>query len=205
MPPRVAPALALVALAAACGGQRQRLDEVHGPEGLVEVLPRDAFVEVDGVPLGPGARTVAIRDPRLEHRVVARAPGFETLEVRVPASLLLGGRVGLVLRPVGFGVGRRLELDEPSGLTSAAALLLRAGLEREAAEYAGRAAEVAPEAPAPRRVLADAMLRLGRRNRAVQEYSAYLALAPPEAPDRPEVERRVEQLRGDIGLPGSAR
>jgi hypothetical protein len=204
MPPRV-PALVALLAVAACGPPRQRLEDVHGPEGLVEVLPRDAFVEVDGVPLGPGARTLAVRDPRVEHRVVARAPGFETLELRVPASLLLGGRVGLVLRPSGFGIARRLELDEPGGLAAAGAFLLRGGREREAAEYAARAAELAPEAPLPRRVLGDAFLRLGRRERAAQEYSAYLALAPADAADRREVERRVEQLRGDVGLPGTAR
>ena len=197
-------ALPLLVVALACSS-RQRFEDVNGAEGLVEVLPRSAMVEVDGVLLGPGSRTLPVPDRRAVHRVTARAPGFETLEVRVPAALLAGGRVALVLRPEGFGVARRLELDEPTGLTAAAALLLRNGRTREGMQYAARAAELAPDLPAPHRLLGDAYLREGRKDRALDEYGAYLAHATPGAPDRAEVQARVGALRGDLTVPGEPR
>jgi tetratricopeptide (TPR) repeat protein len=201
------PGAALLALlAAACGGPRaERFEDVAGAEGLVQVLPSGAHLEVDGVPLGPGSRAVPVRDPTRVHRVRASAAGFQPHEVEVPAQELAGGRVGLALRPEGFGSARTLSYDEPSGLSAAAALLLRAGRSQDALEYAQRAAELAPDAAPPRRVLGDAWLRLGRPERAIPEYSAYLAAAPPDAPDRREVEDRLSRLRGDIALPGSAR
>jgi tetratricopeptide (TPR) repeat protein len=205
LPCRTVPRLALAALSLAACAQRQRFEDANAPEGLVEVLPRSAVVEVDGVVLGPGSRTLPVHDRGATHRLSARAPGFEPIEVRVPASLLAGGRVGLVLRPAGFGVARPLELDEPSGLASAAALLLRHGRADEAAQYAARAAEVAPNAPAPRRILGDAWLAAGRRDLAVREYATWLTLAPADDPARPEVERRVSELRGDIDVPARPR
>lgn len=203
---RPAGALAsFVAAVLACAAPQQRFEDVNGPQGLIEVLPRDALVEVDGAPPGAGAVTLPISDRRRVHAVVVRAPGFETLEAQIPAEQLAGGRVGLALRPQGFGSARPLDMDEPTGLTAAAALLLRGGRDREAAEYAQRAAELAPEAPGPRRLLADAYLRSGHRERALQEYAAFLAHAPRDAPERAEVERRVAALRGDLSMPERAR
>jgi predicted Zn-dependent protease len=209
-PPRairasLAPARALLAAVLACAAPQQRFEDVNGPEGLIEVLPRDARIEVDGAPLGAGAATLPVTDRRRVHAVVVRAPGFEVLETRVPAEQLAVSRVGLALRPQGFGSARPLDMDEPSGLAAAAALLLRAGRDRDAAEYAARAVELAPDSPGPRRLLGDAYLRSGRRERALQEYAAFLAHAPRDGPERAEVERQVAALRGDLAMPEAKR
>jgi hypothetical protein len=195
----------LAAVALACSSPRPRLDQVSPPEGFVEVLPRSAELSVDGVVVGPGARTLPVRDPARVHRLRATAAGFHPAELELPGEKLAGARVGLVLRPDGFGEGRELDMDEPAGLASAAALLLRGGHAEEATQYASRAAELAPEAPLPHRVLGDAWLRLGQRERAADAYAAYLAHARPDAPERPDVERRLGVLRGDLELRGSAR
>jgi predicted Zn-dependent protease len=200
MSPRRAATLAALA-ALACAGPPQRFEDVNAPEGLVEVLPRAAQVEVDGRPLGAGAAAVAVPDRRRGYRIAVRAPGFEPAEVTVPGEALAGARVGVALRPLGFGAARPLDLDDPASLSDAAALLLRSGRAPEAAEYAARAAELAPAAPTPRRLLADAHLRAGRREDALREYAAYLVHAPPDAPDRARVEERVAALRGDLVLP----
>jgi predicted Zn-dependent protease len=202
MPPRCTiPAIAAAALA--CAAPQQRFEDVSGAEGLIEVLPRGAAVEVDGQPRGVGAVTVPIRDREQVHTVVVRAPGFEVAAVEIAASELAGGHVGIALRPAGFGAARPLAMDDPASLVAAAALLLRAGRDGEAAEYAEHAAELAPSAPAPRRLLGDAYLRLGRKDRALDAYVAYLERAPEDAPERAEVEERVAAMRGDLTLPST--
>jgi predicted Zn-dependent protease len=195
----------LAAVALACSGARPRLDQVSPPECLVEVLPRSAELSVDGVAVGPGARTLPIRDPARVLRLRATAAGFEPAELEVTGEKVAGARVGLALKPDGFGAWRTLDLDEPAGLASAGALLLRGGRADEAIQYASRAAELDPGAPLPHRVLGDAWMRLGQHERAADSYAAYLAHARPDAPDRSEVERRLGALRGDLELRGSAR
>jgi tetratricopeptide (TPR) repeat protein len=167
----------------------------------VEVLPRSATLSLDGAPLGPGARTVAVPDPAHVYRFSASARGFAPAQHDAEGARLAGARIGLVLRPAAFGEARRLDLDEAGGLAAAAALLERTGQHQAALEYAERSVELAPEAPLGHRVAGDAALALGRQKRAVAEYSAYVQLAP-DAADRPAIERRVEELRGDITIPG---
>jgi hypothetical protein len=192
--------IALLSFAASACAPRQRFEDLEGPEGLVEVLPRSAQLEVDGVAMGPGGRALPVRDPARVHRLRATAEGFEPAEVTVEGAALAGTRVGLVLRPLGFGAARGLSMDEPAGLHAAAASLLRGGRAREAVEYAARAAELAPQAAPPHRVLADAWLSLGARERAARAYAAWLERAPADAPGRAEVERRLSELRGDLDM-----
>jgi predicted Zn-dependent protease len=203
MSPRALAAASIAALS--CATAPERFEDAAPSQGLIEVLPRHADVEVDGVPVGPGSYLLPVRAGDRLHRVRVRALGFDDHEVEVPAAMLRGGRLGLALRPAGYGIGRPLDMDDPATLADAAAFLVRRGRSREAGEYAARAAELAPEAPLPRRVLGDAYLAQGDHARAAREYSSYLASASPDAPDRPEVERRVGELRGDLTFPGSKR
>jgi tetratricopeptide (TPR) repeat protein len=198
--PRRATLAALAACASACAAPRQPWRETRPAEVMIEVLPRDADVAVDAGPARRGARTVPVPDPAHRYLFRGSAPGFAPAEVARPGAELAGARIGLVLRPDGFGSARRLDLDEPEGLAAAGAALLRAGRPAQAIEYAGRAAELAPEEPLPRRVLGEAYRLTGARARAAQELSAYLRAAP-DAPDREEVERAVEALRGDVVVP----
>jgi tetratricopeptide (TPR) repeat protein len=193
-------AAALVA-AAACATPKQSWNETTPPEVFVEVLPHAAELAVDGAPLGPGARTVPVPDAQHVYVFRAAARGFAPAERSGPGAKLAGARLGLVLRPDGFGAARRLDMDEPSGLTAAAALLERAGQHEAALQYAERAVELAPDAALPRRVLGDAYRATGKRRQAIQEYSAYLQYAP-DAPDRAQIEGEVEHLRGDMTIPG---
>ena len=170
------------------------------PEVFVDVLPRSAELTVDGAPLGPGSRAVPVPDPSRRYLFRAAAPGFQGVERADDGARLAGARIGLVLRPDGFGSARRLQLDDGDGLAAAAALLERRGQHLAALEYARRAVEVAPREPRAQRVLGDAALALGRQQDAIQAYSAYLRLAP-DAPDAAAVERRVERLRGDQVVP----
>jgi len=94
----------------------------------------------------------------------------------------------------------KLDAGDGESMASAASLLLRAGKVQQAAEYAERAVEVSPQNPRARRALGLAHQRLGHRDRAIQELSQYLQLAP-HSPDRAEVERQIEEARGDLTIP----
>jgi tetratricopeptide (TPR) repeat protein len=203
MPPLRA-VLAAALFAACAGPARTTWSEATPPEVFVEVLPRDAQVALDGVPLGVGPRSVPVPDAQRRYTLRASAAGFAPDERSADGAQLAGARLALVLRPDGYGESRLLDYDEAAGLASAAAALVRGGRPAQAMDYAERAAELAPDAPLPRRVLGDASWALGRRQRAAAEYAAYLAAAP-EAPDRPAVEARVEELRHDVTIPGVAR
>ena len=196
-----AAAIATLSNGACATWSSQPRREVEPLEALVEVLPRDAELWVDGVAAGRGARTVPVPDPDHVYVISAAAPGFAPEQRGGEGALLAGARIGIVLRPEGFTRHLRLELDEPAGLTAAGAALLRAGRPAQAADYGARAAELAPDEPAPHRLLADAYRAAGDRVRAAREYAIYLLLAP-DAPDREEVERQVERLRVDVQLPG---
>jgi len=200
MPPPPRALVAALALALSCAAPRQTWHETTPPEVLVEVLPRAAQVALDGVAIGSGSRTVAVPDPARRYRFRVSAQGFVPAERDGEGARLAGARLGIALRPEGFGSARPLELDDGEGLAAAAALLERRGGHRLALEYAERAAEVAPEAALGQRVLGDAARALGLRRRAIDGYSAYLRLAP-EAPDRAAVAARLEELRGDVALP----
>jgi predicted Zn-dependent protease len=193
------PALA-AALAAACTPARQPWSEAVAarPEVFVDVLPRDAEVRVDGAYLGRGS--VALPLGSGPSRVMVRAQGFETRVVEVDPRVHAGARLGVVLRPAGFGEGRRLEIDDAAGLAAAGAWLLREGKVAEAAWYAERAVEAAPSTPQPRKVLGLALVKQGKKGRAAQELSYYIQYAP-QAPDRDEIEVLVARLRGDIAFP----
>ncbi len=185
----------------ACATSKQSWRETAPPEVFVEVLPRSAQLVLDGRPLGAGSRAVAVPDPGHVYVFQARAPGFGAAERSAEGARLGGARLGIVLRPDGFGAARLLDLDDAGGLAQASALLERRGQHREAVEYAEHAVELAPEAPAPRRVLGAALMALGDQRRAIQEYSTYIQLAP-DARDRRDVERLVAKLRGDVTIPG---
>jgi predicted Zn-dependent protease len=197
---RVQAAALAAALAVACAPARQPWSEAvpARPEVFLDVLPRNAEVRVDGAPVGDGPVTVRIGE--MGAQVEVRAGGFEPRLLALDPKVHAGARVGVVLRPSGFGGGRRLEIDEASGLAAAGAWLLRSGKVVEAAWYAERAVEAAPSAPEPRRVLGLALAKQGQKRRAAQELSHYLQYAP-SAPDRVEIEGMVTQLRGDIAIP----
>lgn len=189
-------AAALALLGACAGGKQPWREQAQSREVFLDVLPRTADVLVDGQRIGRGPQPLALRDRSVEVRFLAE--GFEDGAVSLDASAA-GSRIGVALRPVGWGTERPLDIDEPTGLTTAAAVLLRAGRALEASQYADRAAEVAPGNPQAHRVAGLAHLKLGRKGRAAQELSRYLELAPA-SPDREEIERLVGQLRGDFAV-----
>jgi tetratricopeptide (TPR) repeat protein len=182
-----------------CAAERQSWRDLAPPEALVEVLPRAALVELDGRLLGAGSRTVPVPEPTRLYKIRATAPGFEPAEVEQPGEKLAGSRLGMALRPEGFGFGRRIDLDDPSSLTLAAAQLEREGRAPEAVEYAERALSMA-ELPLAHRVLGAAYARLGDRRASIRHYADYLGLAP-DAPDAAAISRALEKARGDITIP----
>lgn len=193
-------ALALLPLLAACAGERPTLRDVAPPELYLEVLPRHALLELDGVGVGKGSRAIPA-PPAGAHVLVASADGFEPLERALPQGSLDGVRVGVALRPEGFGASRRLELDEPAGLAVAAAALGRTGRHRDALDYASRAAALDGRHALAQRALGDALAALGRRDEARAAWGRYLLLAP-DAPDAREVEARMGAGRATFEVPG---
>ena len=192
-------ALATVVLATACAAEKASFREIAPPELYVEVLPRGALLELDGVGQGKGSRGLPAPPPG-EHVLVVSAEGFEPLDRPLPKGSLDGIRIGVALRPEGFGGARRLDFDEPTGLAAAAAALLRVGRPRDARDYAARAAALDDRAALAQRVLGDALAALGQKNEARAAWGRYLILAP-DAPDRAEVERRMGEGRTTIDLP----
>lgn len=167
-------------------------------EVLLDVLPPDAEVRQDGALIGAGSLTVKLgAEPST---LELAAAGFDPARVTLDPRTQAGARVGVALRPAGFGAARPLSLEDAPGLAAASAWLLRAGKVAEAVAYAERGVESSPSAPAPRRALGLALAKQGKRARAAQELSQYLQLAPG-APDRAEVEATVERFRGDISIP----
>jgi tetratricopeptide (TPR) repeat protein len=203
MLPRPAVRAAHLALAAALGSAacatpgHQPAREAAPAEVLVEVLPREAELWVDGVDAGRGTRTVPVPDAEHVYTFHAAAPGFAAVERAGDGAELAGARVAMVLPPVGLATARQLDLDDPAGLLVAGAALLRDGRAAQAVEYGERAAELTPGEAAPHRLVAEAARAAGDRARAAREYAAYLRLAP-DAADRDEVERAVDELRADV-------
>jgi hypothetical protein len=192
----------LLALSACAAKQPWHQAMAPGSEVFVDVLPRSAEVRLDGRTLGRGSFSVPLGTGPAALEVMAQ--GFER-EVRVlDPRRQVGERVGVALRPIAFGEGRKLDADEPTGLASAAAALLRRGSAAHAVEYAERAAELAPQWPEAHRILGLALRKMPQtrqiRIRAAQELSAYLASAP-DATDRIDITRAIEELRGDISIP----
>ena len=198
-PLRSIPLLGLALAAAACGPKQVTWDEVRPPEAYLDSLPGGALLRVDGADAGRTPLSIPVRDPGRTFELRLEAPGFEPLETRRGGSQLAGARVLLVLRPVGFGSQRRLDVEDPVGLVQAAAVLVKAGRPREALAFATASVQAGDGAVA-HRVAGDAWLQLGDRNRAAQEYSLYLSMAPG-APDRAAVEKAIAAARGDIALP----
>jgi len=194
--------LAFPLLLAACAPARESWRQVvpQRPEVLVDVLPREAEVRAHGNPVGVGARPVEVGPEPTPVQVLA--PGFEKADLLLTLPQA-GTRVGVALRPAGFGGGRPLDMDEPGGLAAASGALLKLGRNAEALQYAERAVELNPKLGVARRALGLALLKAppSRRNRdrAVFELSAYLTSAA-DAPDRRQIERIVEGLRGDISI-----
>jgi tetratricopeptide (TPR) repeat protein len=201
MTPRPGIALATLLAASALGGcaHRESWADVHTPVVLVEVLPPQAEVVMDGRPLGRGSGTQPVPDRRRRYRFQATAEGYEPLEVEVEGEKLAGAEVRLVLRPAGFGRARRLEAGEPAGLAQAAAALLRAERVDDAILYAERSLTLA-ETPLAHKVVGRAYGRKGNKKESVRHYSAYLTLAP-DAPDAREIADAVEKARGDLTIP----
>jgi tetratricopeptide (TPR) repeat protein len=189
----------LLLLAAACAAEKESVRELAPPELYLEVLPRGALLELDGVGVGTGSRGIPAPPPGA-HALVVSAEGFEPLERPLPEGALDGVRIGVALRPEGFGASRRLDLDEPDGLASAATTLGRSGRHRDAHDYAARAAALDARHALAQRALGDALAALGKRNEARAAWGRYLLLEP-DAPDRAEVERRVGEGRTTIDLP----
>jgi tetratricopeptide (TPR) repeat protein len=191
--------LAALALLAGCAAGKDAFREVAPPELLLEVLPRDALLELDGAGVGRGSRAVPAPAPG-EHVLVASADGFESLERTLPPGTLDGVRVGVALRPAGFGASRRLDLDDPAGLAAAAMALGRVGRQRDAHDYAARAVALDPGHAPAQRALGDALAAQGRRDEARAAWGRYLLIAP-DAPDAAEVERRMGEGRATFEVP----
>jgi len=190
--------LSLALLTLACAPAKQPWAAPR-PEVLVDVLPRSAEIRINGALVGTGPTVLSLAAEPAAVEVLA--PGFEKGAATLDPRLHAGGRVGVVLRPIAFGDGRRLDIDDAPGLTIAGAWLLRAGQAAEAAGYAERAVELAPSGAQARRVLGLSLERLGQKKRAAVELSQYLQLSPPDAPDREQIEAAVARLRGDIAFP----
>jgi hypothetical protein len=189
-------AIAVLAAALACAGARPRAREAAEPaEVLVEVLPRDAEVELDGRPVGRGGMTLPAPDASVPHVVRVSADGYVPDERALPRESLAGARIGAALRPDGLG-GPPLDYDDAAGLAVAAAFLVSTGASRDAADYAERAVTLEPALPLAQRALGDAFGALGSPRRAAEAWSRYLQLAP-DAPDAPDVARRLGQVRGE--------
>jgi PEGA domain len=197
---RLGCALATVALAAAagCGCARRQPAPGAPRELLIEVLPRGARVSLDGRPVGQGSRAVPA-PPAGEHVLSVEADGYEAGGQPLPEGELAGIRVAVALRPSGFATPRALDFDDAEGLAAAAAFLVRAGLDRDATDYAARASALEPRLPAAHRVRGDALLRLGDRPGAIAEWTEYLRL-DPAAPDAADVSDRIERARSDVSV-----
>jgi tetratricopeptide (TPR) repeat protein len=190
-------AAALLAAGISCAGAPRRPADVAGtPDLLVQVLPRDAEVALDGRPLGRGERTVVAPDDAESHVLRVSAAGFATEERALPAEPLAGARVAAALRPEGLA-GAALDYDDAPGLAAAAAFLVDTGEARDAADYAARAASLDPRLPHAQRALGDAFHALGAPRRAAEAWSRYLHLAP-DAPDADEVARRLEAADAEV-------
>lgn len=198
--PRLVPILGLAL--AACAGQKESWKSLQQPDFSIEVLPRNATVEVDGRPAGRGAASRTVVDAGRRYRLRVTASGFEPLQVEVDGSKLSGGQTVLVLRPVGFGSQRRLDAGDPGGLAQAALTLLRAGRIDDAWDYAQRSSELGDTALV-HKVLGGIHARKGDRRQAGRHYSEYLVLAP-DAPDAKQIAAEVERLRGDLTVPAPA-
>ncbi|MBI5069665.1 MAG: tetratricopeptide repeat protein [Deltaproteobacteria bacterium] len=196
---RILGAMALCGVLA-CATEKQAWSEALPVqvEVLLEVLPPEAAVILDGAVVGAGTTTLKLGAAPATVQVTA--DGFEALQVTLDPKLHAGARVGMVLRPSGYGEGRPLAIDDANGLAAASGWLLRAGRVADATAYAERAVQASPAAPAPRRALGLALAKQGKRGRAAQELSQYLQLAPGAA-DRAEIEAAVERFRGDISIP----
>jgi hypothetical protein len=188
----------LAAWAAACGGRRVPPEEAKAPELLVEVLPPDAAVSLDGRPLGRGSRAVPAPPPGDGPRVLrVEADGYEPAERPLEDGSLAGVRVAAVLRPLGFASFRILDYDDPEGLALAAAHLALVGERpRDALAYAERALALEPGTALAHRAAGDARAALGEAGRAVSSWTEYLRLAP-EAPDAARVAERIEDARAE--------
>lgn len=191
-------AVGLTGALAACAGEKLPPSTLAPPELLVEVLPRNALLELDGVGQGKGSRSLPAPAPG-EHVLVVSAPGFEPVERPLPRGPLDGVRVGVALAPEGPGQAQPLDLDEPAGLARASAVLCRAGRHRDALDYASRAVALDGRFPAAQRALGDALAGLRRQDEARAAWGRYLLLAP-DAPDAAAVARRMEEGRTTFEL-----
>jgi hypothetical protein len=199
---RLLAALAAVAALGACGGPRVPPEEVAPPELLVEVLPPDAAVSLDGRALGRGSRAIP-PPPSGEGPWLLRveAEGYEPAERPLDDGSLAGVRVAAALRPLGLASYRAVDYDDPEGLALAAAHLARGGERpRDALAYAERALSLDPGTALAHRAAGDARAALGEAGRAVSSWGQYLRLAP-DAPDAAAVARRIEDARGELALP----
>jgi len=181
MPPRSLAVLLLAVLATACASPpKATWSDVNPPEAYVETLPPGALVAVNGVEVGKGPLSFPVRDESRTYVLRLTAPGFEPLE----ASFA--------------GAKRVLTAGEPVGLVQAAVALLRADRPADALAFA-QASMAAGDSPQAHRAAGEAYRRLGDRNRAIQEFSIYVTMAP-DAPDRKTVEQAIAAARKDIQM-----
>ena len=203
MPPRSLALLLLAVLATACASPpRATWSDVNPPEAYVETLPPGALVAVNGVEVGKGPVSVPVRDESRTYVLRLTAQGFEPLEASFAGAKLGGSRLELVLRPVGFGSQRLLAAGEPVGLVQASVALLRADRPADALAFA-QASMAAGDSPQAHRAAGEAYRRLGDRNKAIQEFSIYVTMAP-DAPDRKTVEQAIAAARKDIQMSAPA-
>jgi len=199
MTPRTIAAVTLAGLSVACASaQPVTWKQAVPPEVYVETLPPGALVTSNGVEIGKAPLSLQIPDEAGAYLIRATAPGFEPWESRLSGEKLAGTRLDLVLRPEGFGSQRRLASGEPVGLVQAAYALLRADRPADALAFA-QASLAAGDSPQAHKVAGEAYRRLGDRNRAIQEWSLYVSLAP-DAPDRKAVEQAIAGARKDIPM-----
>jgi tetratricopeptide (TPR) repeat protein len=199
LPPTARLALLLAVGLTACAAEKQPFRSAMEPQLRLEVLPTGALIELDGIGVGRGSCSTPAPEPG-EHVLVVSADGFEPVERQLSRGSLDGVRVGVVLRPEGFGGTRRLDYDEPTGLAVAGAALQKAGRHRDAHDFAARAAALDGRLPLAQRVLGDALAALGRRDEARAAWGRYLFLQP-DAPDAAEVEKRMMQGRATFDMP----
>ena len=199
MTPRTIAAVTLAGLSLACASSPPvTWKEVSPPEVHVETLPPGALVAANGAEVGKAPLSIPVPDAERTYQLRATAEGFEPSEAQLSGKTLAGTRLDLVLRPVGFGTQRRLTSDDPVGLAQAASALLRADRPKDALAFA-QASLGAGDSPQGHKISGEAYRRMGERNKAVQEFSIYLTMAP-DAPDRKAIEQAIASARKDIPM-----
>jgi tetratricopeptide (TPR) repeat protein len=130
--------------------------------------------------------------PHFEAAIAARMPSADPY-LGLAACQVQRGRPAAAIDTL--RAAQRVEPDNPVVEANLGLLALEAGRSEEAAGVLGRALERDPDLHQARFALARALGRLGRRAEAAEQARELLRRLPPDAPQRPEVERLLAAIR----------